>query len=97
MRAYLKQHGEIVAGRHIELIIKDTTGPSPEIAKRLAQGELLLFLDADTTLEPLALRIIAQNFSKTDAAGTLKGRPDSHQAEYLLIYAIKNWIWRLRL
>src|SRR5262245_51885876 len=37
MRAYLKQHGETVAGRKIELIVKDTTGPSPEIAKRLAQ------------------------------------------------------------
>src|SRR5262249_6784294 len=37
MRAYLKQHGDTVAGRKIELLVKDTTGPSPEIAKRLAQ------------------------------------------------------------
>jgi branched-chain amino acid transport system substrate-binding protein len=37
MKAYLKEHGDTVAGRKIELILKDTTGPQPEIAKRLAQ------------------------------------------------------------
>jgi branched-chain amino acid transport system substrate-binding protein len=37
MRAYLKLHGDIVAGKKIELIIRDTTGPSPDVAKRLAQ------------------------------------------------------------
>ena len=36
-RAYVKAHGDSVAGRRIELIVKDTTGASPEIAKRLAQ------------------------------------------------------------
>ncbi len=37
IKAYLHQHGETVAGRRIEVIARDTTGPSPEIAKRLAQ------------------------------------------------------------
>ena len=37
MKAYLKQHGDTVAGKKIEIIQKDTTGPSPDIAKRLAQ------------------------------------------------------------
>ena len=36
-RAYVKAHGDSVEGRKIELIVKDTTGASPEIAKRLAQ------------------------------------------------------------
>lgn len=36
-KAYMKQHGDTVAGKKIELIIKDTTGPAPEVAKRLAQ------------------------------------------------------------
>ncbi len=36
-RAYVKAHGDSVAGRKIELIVKDTTGASPEIAKRMAQ------------------------------------------------------------
>jgi branched-chain amino acid transport system substrate-binding protein len=37
MKAYLKLHGDTVNGRKIQLIIRDTTGPNPEIAKRLAQ------------------------------------------------------------
>jgi len=35
--AYIKAHGDKVAGRRIELIVKDTTGASPDVAKRLAQ------------------------------------------------------------
>jgi len=37
MKAYLKQHGDTIAGKKIEIIQRDTTGPSPDIAKRLAQ------------------------------------------------------------
>src|SRR5215468_2706036 len=37
IRAYLKQNGDTVAGKKIELLTRDTTGPAPEIAKRLAQ------------------------------------------------------------
>jgi len=36
VRLYLAQHGDTVAGRKIELIVKDDTG-SPDITKRLAQ------------------------------------------------------------
>src|ERR1035437_7810327 len=36
-KAYMKQHGDSVAGKKIELIIKDTTGPAPDVAKRLPQ------------------------------------------------------------
>ena len=37
MKTYLKLHGDVFGGRKVEIIVKDTTGPSPEIAKRLAQ------------------------------------------------------------
>jgi len=37
MKTYLKLHGDTFAGRKVEIITRDTTGPSPEIAKRLAQ------------------------------------------------------------
>ena len=37
IKAYLQQHGGSCAGRKIEILPKDTTGPAPEIAKRLAQ------------------------------------------------------------
>ncbi len=36
-KAYMKEHGDTVAGRKIELIVKDVGGPSPEVSKRLAQ------------------------------------------------------------
>lgn len=37
IKAYMTLHGDKVAGKKIEIITKDTTGPVPEIAKRLAQ------------------------------------------------------------
>ena len=37
IKAWLKLNGDTVNGRKIQLIIRDTTGPNPEIAKRLAQ------------------------------------------------------------
>ncbi|TAL76052.1 MAG: ABC transporter substrate-binding protein [Burkholderiaceae bacterium] len=40
INAYMKVHGDTVAGKKIDVIVRDTTGPVPEISKRLAQ-ELL--------------------------------------------------------
>src|SRR5262245_48296129 len=37
IKLYVKQHGDTVAGKKIELIRKDTNGPNPDVAKRLAQ------------------------------------------------------------
>jgi branched-chain amino acid transport system substrate-binding protein len=37
MKAYMKEHGDSVAGKKVELIARDTKGPAPEVAKRLAQ------------------------------------------------------------
>ena len=37
MKTYLKMNGDTFGGRKIEIITRDTTGPAPEVAKRLAQ------------------------------------------------------------
>jgi len=37
IKTYLKMHGETVAGRKIEFVRKDSGGPAPDVAKRLAQ------------------------------------------------------------
>jgi branched-chain amino acid transport system substrate-binding protein len=37
MKTYLKQNGDVFGGKKIELIVKDTTGAAPDVAKRLAQ------------------------------------------------------------
>jgi len=54
----MKQHGDTVAGKKIEIIRKDTGGPNPDVAKRLAQ-ELVVRDKVDIlagfTLTPEAL------------------------------------------
>jgi len=37
MKAYMREHGNTVAGKKVELVTRDTKGPAPEVAKRLAQ------------------------------------------------------------
>ena len=58
VKLYMKQHGDTVAGKKIEIIRKDTGGPNPDVAKRLAQ-ELVVRDGADIlagfTLTPEAL------------------------------------------
>ena len=58
IKLYMKQHGDTVAGKKIELIRKDSGGPNPDVAKRLAQ-ELIVRDQADIlagfTLTPEAL------------------------------------------
>jgi branched-chain amino acid transport system substrate-binding protein len=46
IKLYVKQHGDMVAGKKIEFIRKDTGGIAPDIAKRLAQ-ELVVRDKAD--------------------------------------------------
>ena len=37
IKTYMKLHGDTVAGKKIEIVTRDSTGPAPEVAKRLAQ------------------------------------------------------------
>ena len=69
INAYMKLHGDTVAGKKIEIIRKDTTGPVPEIAKRLAQ-ELVVRDKVDflagfgLTPEALAVAPVAEQAKK---------------------------------
>ena len=58
IKLYMKQKGDTVAGKKIEVIRKDTGGPNPDVAKRLAQ-ELVVRDGVDIlagfTLTPEAL------------------------------------------
>ena len=69
IKAYMAQHGDMVAGKKFEIIVKDTTGPAPEIAKRLAQ-ELVVRDKVDflagfgLTPEALAVAAIAEQAKK---------------------------------
>lgn len=69
IKAYMKQHGDKVAGKKVEVIVKDTTGPVPEVAKRLAQ-ELVVRDKVDflagfgLTPEALAVAPVAEQAKK---------------------------------
>jgi glycosyltransferase involved in cell wall biosynthesis len=90
---------EVAKGRCNRLITlsKKSLGVARNLGARLAKGELLLFLDADTILASQALRVIAREFSRNHSAGTVKGRPDTERFKYRLVYALKNFIHRLSL
>jgi branched-chain amino acid transport system substrate-binding protein len=69
IQAYMKQYGDKVAGKKIEILTRDTTGPMPEIAKRLAQ-ELVVRDKVDflagfgLTPEALAVAPVAEQAKK---------------------------------
>lgn len=69
IKAWMAANGASVAGKKVEIIYRDTTGPSPEIAKRLAQ-ELVVRDKVDflagfgLTPEALAVAPIAQQAKK---------------------------------
>jgi glycosyltransferase involved in cell wall biosynthesis len=86
-------------GRCDRLIVlsQKSLGVARNLGARMAKGELLVFLDADTCLEPLTLRLIAQNFSRDEAAGTIKGRPDADTPAFSFIYGLKNFMHQTNL
>jgi len=93
------QTAGIARGRCQRLIVlsQKGLGVARNLGARMAKGELLLFLDADTILDPSALERITEEFSRRDAAGTLKGLPDSAQLKYRWIYWLKNFVHRWRI
>ncbi|MBU0457331.1 MAG: glycosyltransferase [Nanoarchaeota archaeon] len=55
-----------------------------------AQGEIFLFLDADTTLEDDSLQKINEQFSSEYSVATTKVLPDSDNLKYRLAMKFKN-------
>jgi glycosyltransferase involved in cell wall biosynthesis len=85
---------EVARGRCHRLIVlsQKNLGVARNLGARMAQGELLFFLDADTTVEPMTLRRVAEDFTRQDAAGTMQGRPNRREFKYRLVYALKNFL-----
>ena len=71
-------------------------GPARNLGAARARGNLLLFLDADTMLEPTALAVITRKFKRHHSAGTLRGVPDQDKASYKVIYFLKNFVHKTR-
>ena len=62
-----------------------------------ARGDLLVFLDADTCMEPKALEVIAREFTPQYSSGTITGRPDLPRLRYSAFYLYKNLMHRTNL
>ncbi|OHB25489.1 MAG: hypothetical protein A2542_02080 [Parcubacteria group bacterium RIFOXYD2_FULL_52_8] len=57
---------------------------------RVARGDIILFLDADTLLSTNTLGVIARQCS-TNTFGTVRGQGDSDSLEYDLYFAARNF------
>ncbi len=67
------------------------------LGARVATGDILVFVDADTVLEPEALEVIARDFTREFSAGTLKGVPDSPRPVFHALFGLKNLMHTLSL
>ena len=87
---------EVARGRCHRLIVlsQKSLGVARNLGARMAKGEVLVFLDADTLLDPMAIENIASNFPEEMAAGTVRGVPDVSNLKYRLMYGIKNFVHR---
>ena len=90
---------DVARGRCHRLIVlsQKSLGVARNLGARMAKGEILLFLDADTALEPMALRRIAEEFAPGFACGTIRGVPDNSKLRYRAFYFFKNTVHRLLL
>src|ERR1035437_1436818 len=67
--AYMKQYGDTVAGKKVELIVRDSTGAAPDLAKRLApelvvKGKVAFLAGFGLTPNALAVAPIATEAKK---------------------------------
>jgi glycosyltransferase involved in cell wall biosynthesis len=88
------QTAEAVRGKCDQLYELEARGlgPARNLGAAKARGDLLLFLDADTLLEPSALQIVSRKFKRHHSAGTLRGVPDNERIPYKVIYLLKNFV-----
>jgi glycosyltransferase involved in cell wall biosynthesis len=77
------------------VLSQKSLGIARNLGARMAKGEILVFLDADTILEPMTLRVIAEQFAQGFATGTIRGRPDSPDPRYRILYGAKNMLHKL--
>lgn len=72
-------------------------GRARNLGGKKAKGEILVFLDADTILEPRALECIAREFTRDHGMATLRGKPDSDRFSHKMLYLMKNAFHRTHL
>ncbi|MFC1801574.1 glycosyltransferase [Nanoarchaeota archaeon] len=77
---------------HVYSIKKPGVSRARNLGAKKAKGEILVFLDADTTIHPSALKVIKSQFSQKYSSGTLKVKPDKPKLKYQLMMGFKNLV-----
>lgn len=63
----------------------------------MAEGEILLFSDADSWLEPNGIRTLAGEFNKQNIVGSFFGKDIKESFKGKLFFLFKNWVHRLKI
>ena len=88
---------EEIVNKRVDDSLKHFTLPQANVSiarnygARQAQGEVLVFLDADTSLQPDSLQKINQQFGSEHSVGTTLSLPDSQEFRYKFATAFKNF------
>jgi len=82
---YLNQNTKILT------LEKPNVSLARNFGAKQSQGQILLFLDADTFLRPNTLQKIHQNFTKIYSIATTKTKPDTPKLKYRLALSFKNF------
>ena len=74
------------------LVLKERKGPAvaKNVGAKLAKGEKLVFLDADTKLAENTLEAISKTLDKKNFYGTCKIKPSRNKFKHKLMMFIKN-------
>ena len=83
------------ANLRVNLRLLSLAKPNVSVARNAgalnAKGEILVFLDADTSLEEDALQKIKEEFTEEYAIAATKVKPDEEQLKYRLAMQFKNF------
>ncbi len=82
---FLNQNTTIISLENANVSLARNTGA------RKANGKILLFLDADTLLEPSTLQKISQEFFDSVSVATTITKPDNPKLKYTLALSLKNF------
>jgi glycosyltransferase involved in cell wall biosynthesis len=93
--ACVDRTAEIARG-HARVLRLDPPGicGARNLGARAAQGQLVLFLDADILLPPDALAVAAERFDSGSTIGTFEARPSGPRLWYRILFALRNLLHR---
>lgn len=90
-KKFINQNTKILSAKEANVSLARNLGAQQ------ASSDILLFLDADTLLEPTSLQTISQNFTEKYFVAATKTKPDSSKLKYRLALFLKNLAYQTKL